>query len=134
MHELSIAYHLIQTAEAAAREAGVTRVLAVNLKLGALAGVVRDALLFSYDIAAEGTLLAGSRLIIEEIPVVVYCGSCGHTATLPDVQFFACPHCGEPTADIRQGRELELVSLEIEDPADSPAVESADSNYAATTS
>ncbi|MEL6149386.1 MAG: hydrogenase maturation nickel metallochaperone HypA, partial [Chloroflexota bacterium] len=50
MHELSIAYSLVNTAEAAARDAGVTAVSRVYLQLGAISGVVHDALLFSYDI------------------------------------------------------------------------------------
>jgi hydrogenase nickel incorporation protein HypA/HybF len=36
------------------------------LRLGSLAGVAREALLFSYGIACEGTSLEGSRLLIDE--------------------------------------------------------------------
>ena len=56
--------------EEAARRGGV-RVFAIHLKLGQLSGVVKDALLFSYEVACQGTTLEGSQLIIEEIPVVV---------------------------------------------------------------
>ena len=73
MHELSIAYHIVEAAEAAARQAGLERVEAVHLQLGALSGVVKEALWFSYDIAAKDTLLEGSRLEITECPVVVWC-------------------------------------------------------------
>jgi hydrogenase nickel incorporation protein HypA/HybF len=38
----------------------------VHLKLGALAGVVKDALLFSWDLACADTPIAGSRLAIED--------------------------------------------------------------------
>jgi hydrogenase nickel incorporation protein HypA/HybF len=38
--------------------------------------VVREALLFSYDVACEGTPLAGSRLVIEEVPVVFFGPAC----------------------------------------------------------
>jgi Zn finger protein HypA/HybF involved in hydrogenase expression len=40
----------------------------VYLKLGRLSGVVSRALLASYEMACEGTLLAGSRLEIEDTP------------------------------------------------------------------
>jgi Zn finger protein HypA/HybF involved in hydrogenase expression len=30
------------------------------------------------------------------------------------VQEILCPLCGTPTPDIRQGREMEIVALEIE--------------------
>lgn len=112
MHELSIAYNLI---EIAAAEAGNRHVEAVNLRIGALSGVVKEALLFAYEIAAAGTPLAGSRLQIEEVPVEVYCAACGHTTSLDSLQAFRCAHCGAPTADIRQGKELEIVSLEVAD-------------------
>ncbi len=113
MHELSIALNLVEIAEDAARNAGAERVEAVHLRLGAMAGVVKDSLLFAYDIAAQNTLLAGSRLEIEDVPVVVYCANCGRESALPSIQLFQCPHCGAFTSDIRQGTELEIISLEI---------------------
>ncbi|MEL7236804.1 MAG: hydrogenase maturation nickel metallochaperone HypA [Chloroflexota bacterium] len=115
MHELSIAYSLVNTAEAAARDAGVTAVSRVYLQLGAISGVVHDALLFSYDIATEGTLLEGSTLEIEVLPVIVFCDRCHEFTQLESVQAFRCAQCGNPTADLRQGKEIELVSLEVED-------------------
>lgn len=115
MHELSIAYNLVATAEEAARDAGIQQVNIVHLRLGALSGVVKDALLFGYDIATEGTLLEGSLLQIEDIPVVVYCENCAEEKTLDNVQLFRCPTCNTLTGDIRQGKELELVSLEYDD-------------------
>ncbi len=115
MHELSVAHNLIETAEKAARKAEATRVQAVHLRLGKLSGIVKDALLFSYEVATLGTLLEGSKLIVEELPVIVYCAACKTETILLDIQRFRCSVCNSPTGDIRQGRELELVSLEIED-------------------
>ena len=114
MHELSIAYSLVQTAAHAAQAAGIEQVQVVHLQLGALSGVVKEALLFSYDIAVEGTVLAGSRLEIETLPVVIHCATCGDVQ-LPTIQRFRCPICDVASADIRQGKELEIVSLEYEE-------------------
>jgi hydrogenase nickel incorporation protein HypA/HybF len=113
MHELSIAYNLVEMAEAAAREAGAERVEVLHLRLGLFAGVVKDALFFGYDLATEGTLLQGSKLEIEDVPLVIYCKDCDRESELPSVQLFQCPICGSPSADIRHGRELELTSMEI---------------------
>lgn len=114
MHELSIAYSLVNVANEAAQEAKVKRVDALHLRLGALSGVVKDALLFSYDIATQGTLLEGSRLEIEELPVMVKCPQCNNEegCELPGIQRFRCPTHDIPTANIVQGRELEIRSLE----------------------
>jgi hydrogenase nickel incorporation protein HypA/HybF len=67
MHELSIAVSIV---ELASEEAGALRgahVEAVHLKLGALSGVVKDALLFSWDLACVDTPIAGCRLAIEDV-------------------------------------------------------------------
>lgn len=114
MHELSIAYSLVQMASAAAEEEGITQVTAVHLKLGALSGVIQDALLFSYDIATKDTVLAGSKLIIEDVPVVVNCSCCGEVE-LANIQRFRCPVCDVVTADIVRGKELQISALEYED-------------------
>jgi hydrogenase nickel incorporation protein HypA/HybF len=68
MHELSVALSLIELAEEEGGRLG-GRVCAVHIKLGALAGVVKDALLFSYEIACQDTSLAGSQLVIEDTPL-----------------------------------------------------------------
>jgi hydrogenase nickel incorporation protein HypA/HybF len=113
MHELSIAYDLVEMAEAAARQANAECVQVVNLKLGVLAGVVKESLLFAYDIATEGTLLGGSRLVIEAVPLVIYCSICDCESQVPSIQLFQCPSCGNAVSDIRHGKELELTSMEI---------------------
>ncbi len=118
MHELSIALNLIELAEDAARSAGARSVEVVHLRLGVMAGVVNDALLFGYEVACRGTLLEGSRLVIEDVPLVVYCPSCRRESTLASIQSLQCPHCGTFTADVRSGTELQLVSLEICDYAE----------------
>lgn len=115
MHELSIAYALVETATQAANDSGARAVRVVRLRLGALSGVVQDALQFSYDIATQGTLLEGSRLEVEALPVIIHCDRCNRDVALPNIQLFCCPVCNVPSAKIVQGRELEIASLEIED-------------------
>ncbi len=114
MHELSIAYHLVEAASEAATRHGRGRVVALHLRLGALSCVHRDALEFCYELAAQGTPVEGARLVVEEVPVEVYCPRCRRQSQLASIQKFCCPHCGQPTADIRQGKELELASIEVE--------------------
>lgn len=97
------------------------KVSAVHVKVGLLSGVVADALLFSYEMACQDTPLQGSRLIIEEVPVVVYCGKCRAERTLDSVQLFCCAECGTPTGEIIHGKELEVVALEIDECAPNPA-------------
>ena len=114
MHELSIANELVETAAEAASAAGASKVNVVHLRLGLMAGVVKSSLEFCYDLAAQETLLEGSRLEIEQLPVEIFCPTCQQVVELPSVQWFHCPRCDTPSADIRQGKELEIESLEIE--------------------
>ena len=114
MHELSIAMGIVEAATEEAQRRGV-QVSAVHLRLGALSGVVKDALLFSYEVACEDTPLAGSKLIVEDVPVVISCPKCKEDKTLISLQSFTCPDCGTPTMNIVNGKELEVFALEVED-------------------
>jgi hydrogenase nickel incorporation protein HypA/HybF len=114
MHELSIAMGIVEAAQDEAQKRGV-RVSAVHLRLGALSGVVKDALLFSYEVACQDTPLAGSRLIVEDVPVAVFCPQCQKEQELASVQSFACPVCSAPTMNILRGKELEVYALEVEE-------------------
>ena len=93
---------------------GDVQIVALHLKLGQLSGVVKEALLFSWEVACEGTPLAGSQLVIEEVPVVIYCSVCQQECLLDSLQKFCCPVCQTPTAEIRQGKEIEVTALEIQ--------------------
>jgi hydrogenase nickel incorporation protein HypA/HybF len=114
MHELSIAMSIVEMATEEVQNQGGSQVDAVHLKIGHLSGVVADALLFSFGLACEGTPLAGSRLVIEEVPVVVYCSHCKKEQLLDSIQHFRCPECNTPTPDVIQGKELEVTALEIQ--------------------
>jgi hydrogenase nickel incorporation protein HypA/HybF len=119
MHELSLAINLVEIAEAAVKRHSVARVEAVHLRLGIFSGVVADSLLFAYDIATEGTLLAGSSLIVEEVPLVIYCPQCQLERELDNLQSLLCPVCGTASNEIRRGKEIEIAYLEV---ADEPSI------------
>jgi hydrogenase nickel incorporation protein HypA/HybF len=121
MHELSIAMSIVEMAQEEAERRGGVQVSAVHLKLGILSGVVKEALLSSYEMACEDTLLQDSRLVVEEVPVIVFCPRCQMQCTLSSVQLFSCGECGTPTSEIVQGKEIEVVALEIEEWAHNPA-------------
>ena len=119
MHELSLVTSIVETVvetlAALPDSSGSARVLEVRLRVGALASVIPESLEFCLGIASEGTPLEGSKLVVNVLPVVIHCVPCGQDAELEGVQSFRCPRCGEPCSDMRQGRELEIDSIEIED-------------------
>jgi len=113
MHELSIAISMIDQIIEESESRGGLDVEAVHLKLGAFSGVDKEALLFAYELACEGSLLEGSRLVIETIPLVIYCATCQKDRTPPSLYQLSCPECGSPGQKIVSGREIEVASLEI---------------------
>ncbi|MFZ0745913.1 MAG: hydrogenase maturation nickel metallochaperone HypA [Terracidiphilus sp.] len=115
MHELSIVSSVVDSViESLAAYPGA-RVKEVRLRVGALSAVVEDSLQFCYGIATEDTPLAGSALVVKILPVVMHCEPCNADVELESLQSFRCPRCGALVGDLRQGRELEIDSIEIED-------------------
>jgi hydrogenase nickel incorporation protein HypA/HybF len=115
MHELSIVGSIVDSVTESLAVYHGARVMEVRLRVGALAAVVEDSLQFCYGIATEGTALEGSKLVVKILPVVMHCEACGADGEIESLQSFRCPHCGEPVSELRQGRELEIESIEIED-------------------
>ena len=114
MHELSIAMSIVEIAAEESKRRGGLRVKAVHLRLGVLAGVTKDALLFSYHVATENTSLAGSQLLVEEVSGLIFCPQCKEPRAARNPEWFMCPDCGAPASELVQGKELEVVALEVE--------------------
>jgi hydrogenase nickel incorporation protein HypA/HybF len=115
MHELSIAMSIVEMAQEESDRRGGVLIRAVHLRLGLLSGVVKDALLSSYEMACEDTPLQGSQLLVEEVPVLVFCKVCNAQRPLHSTQLFCCSECGTPSGDVVQGKELLVVGLEVEE-------------------
>jgi hydrogenase nickel incorporation protein HypA/HybF len=115
MHEMSIALSIVEGASEEALRHNGSKVSAVRLQLGQLSGVVKEALLFSYDLACEGTALEGSKLAIEEIPATIFCRGCNAERALASIQNFSCPVCHAPSGEVLRGRELLITGLELEE-------------------
>ncbi len=112
MHELSIAHAIVGTVEDAVPGRRVER---VRLHVGLLAGVVPEALQFGWEVATSGTLLEGSVLDVDRIPLAAACLECQapstHTAPPPLV----CPECGGRALPTGDGREMEISSVDVAD-------------------
>lgn len=113
MHELSIALSILEVAEEEADRHGGATVEAIHIRMGPLAGVVKEALLSAYELAVEQTPFEHARLIIEEVPIAIYCAKCQAERTVHSVQWFCCAECDTPAAEVLRGRELELAALEL---------------------
>lgn len=113
VHELSIALSILDVAGEEVERRGGPQVEAIHLRLGPLSGVVKEALISAYELAREATPFATSRLVIEEIPIVIFCEKCAAERPVRSVQDFTCAVCDEPASKLIHGRELELAALEL---------------------
>ena len=111
MHELAIAGHVV---DIAARYAGGRRVTKVYLRVGHLRQVVPSALLFSFDLVAQGTSVEGAELVLDEVPAAGLCRRCGAESHLEAFPLL-CGACGSPELEISRGEELYVESLEMEE-------------------
>ena len=113
MHELSIAMSVIDMAAEEAQRRR-SRVLAVHLRLGPLSGVVPQALASAFELAREGTELEDCRLVVEDVPITIYCPMCAAEKPAESIQSLRCRDCGTPAERVIGGQELELTALELE--------------------
>ena len=96
-----------------ARLAGAVRVHEIRLRIGVLSGVVPDALRFAFEALTPGTAAEGAALMIEEVPARFWCAACRREFVSPNL-YSECPHCHNPSNELRAGRELELTSMEVD--------------------
>ncbi|MBZ8181091.1 hydrogenase maturation nickel metallochaperone HypA [Oscillatoria salina] len=112
MHEVSLMENTLELVLNYAQKEGAKEIHWIKLKVGALSGVIPEALAFAFDVVIQGTIAQNAHLEIETVPVIVHCEKCQLDFTPSDF-IYDCPRCQQLCYEIRQGKELELVSMEI---------------------
>jgi hydrogenase nickel incorporation protein HypA/HybF len=112
MHEMALSESVLQRIEANALSDGFTRVVAVHLEIGELAGVDSEAMRFSFDAVTRGTLAEAARLEITSLPGEAWCMPCGHGVEIAR-RLDPCPDCGSHQLQVTGGTDLLLKSLEV---------------------
>ena len=115
MHELSIAQSLVDLVVEQVATTPDVRVSCVRVRIGELSGVIPQALRSAWPLASRKTPVAGASLLIDEQPILLWCPRCAREAPARGVQSLRCAACGTPSNDVRRGRDMELVSLEVSD-------------------
>src|ERR1041385_9135871 len=85
MHELSIALSILEFAEEEAERRGAS-IEAIHVQIGALSGVVKQALISAFDMAREETPLSSCRLWIEEVSIMSHCRQCNAERLIASAQ------------------------------------------------
>ncbi len=113
MHELSIAMGILELTEQESAKRGGVHIEAIHLRLGPLSGVVKEALLSAWQLASEETEFKDSRLVVEEVPIAVFCSKCQAERPVQSIQQMCCLECDTPATEVVRGRELLVSALEL---------------------
>ncbi len=113
MHELSLCQSIHGIVDRA-REGRPVEI--VHLQVGQLRQVVPETLAYCWTLVTDASPLAGSRLEIDHVPVVLDCGDCGRRTTVADALLLSCGSCGSGTISLVSGEELLVTSIDLADP------------------
>jgi hydrogenase nickel incorporation protein HypA/HybF len=113
MHEIGILQGTLDLAMQTAKAAAARQIVCLRLRVGAMTGLVPEALQFAFEALREGTMASGARLEIEIVLPTGWCAECAQEFKMSDA-LALCPRCKSPGARHRGGLELELASVDVE--------------------
>lgn len=102
----------LQIALSQAKEQGATRIHRLGMRVGALSGVVPDALEFAFTVLKRDTIAESASLEVEYVPLRLRCAAC-NVEFEPEAVRYDCPTCGTQETEIRGGQELDVVLIEL---------------------
>jgi len=108
MHEMSLVADVVALVE---RRAAGRHVTEVRLRVGALTGVLPDAMQFCFEIATAGTRLEGASLELETVPGRIACRTCGAESPCDD-HVLLCG-CGSADVSVVAGDDLVVRSVAL---------------------
>ena len=115
MHELGLVNYVVKQVGKIAEENQVKRITSVTLEFGEVSGIVTS---YLYDYwkwyTKKFPMFDGAELRCETIPAITWCDDCKQT--YPTVKYGkTCPHCGSGNTWLRQGNEMNIKQIEVED-------------------
>ena len=108
MHEMSLVADVVDLVE---RRTTGRQVTEVRLRVGALTGVLPDAMQFCFEMATAGTRLEGAILVLETVPGRIACRTCGAESPCDD-HVLLCG-CGSADVSVVAGDDLVVTSVAL---------------------
>ena len=111
---MGIVLHLAKTLDETAEEQDIVRIGKVTLQVGEVSGIMTDLFTDCWNyFKVRHPVLTDSELVLEEIPAVTHCDSCGRN--YPTVKYGrTCPHCGSGETWLITGNECIIKEIEAE--------------------
>ncbi|MDR0887636.1 MAG: hydrogenase/urease maturation nickel metallochaperone HypA [Candidatus Methanoplasma sp.] len=124
MHEVSIVSDLVSAILKELEKYNAISVAEVTFTIGKLTNLGHDQMEFAYNVITRGTILEGSKLIIEDEEIILECESCGYDgpADMLDLgegndhsmPVLSCPKCHGPVT-VTKGQSCCVKNMCIEE-------------------
>ncbi|VFQ43726.1 hydrogenase maturation nickel metallochaperone HypA [Desulfoluna butyratoxydans] len=113
MHELPVMNSILRVVMKHAALNRVTKVAAIELKVGKLSDLEEKWMQHYFDFLTKGTLAEGAKLEIEWGDVVMRCSGCAREFSTEPAHdtFGVCPHCGNKGGEILSGKEYYVKNM-----------------------
>jgi hydrogenase nickel incorporation protein HypA/HybF len=113
MHELSLAFEIVNLVETEARNHGAEKVFGVTLQIGTLSGVDAEAVMYALEFTVPGTMLEKSKFFLHTEKGMGRCFNCDITFEM-DSRTQGCPRCGMVPVQVTGGNSFSVLSIEAE--------------------
>lgn len=125
MHEFSITAQIVDAVLEEVQKHNVKSVGEVHLCIGELTFLGKEQMAFAYEMLSKGTVLEGSKLVIEDELTVVRCMECGYEGppNYPEdaqdhyrAPQLVCPQCdGKVEVVSGKGCTIRDITMTVED-------------------
>lgn len=112
MHEIGVVRQVIRTVEDFAKENDIKEVSEIVLDIGELSLVIPKYVEDIYAVTAEGTILEGTKLIINVIPGMAECDECDEIFNVIEHEGY-CPNCGSFEKQVLSGTDFMIKEIHI---------------------
>jgi hydrogenase nickel incorporation protein HypA/HybF len=116
MHELSVTKSILGIVLRHAEAQDVTKVLTIDLTIGALSDLEAEWLQSYFDHLSRGTPAEGAKLRVRRSPLTFFCEPCSreYTTTREELETANCPRCGSREASVVSGANHTVESMEAQ--------------------
>ncbi|HMA99730.1 MAG TPA: hydrogenase maturation nickel metallochaperone HypA [Spirochaetota bacterium] len=109
---MSIAAEITKRIKQEAKHNQASAVYRVHLTIGALSGIVKEALEFALQACSEDKLFKHTEWLITTEAARVYCAQC-QTTTTPDPPLIYCTKCLSTDVTVTSGKTMIIDSIEL---------------------
>ena len=114
MHEMSLMSSIWDSILVEKERSFFDKLLTVELEIGEFLGVVDDAMQLAFEAFKMDYSWADSAsLQISQISSEVQCNVCSQKWLFKEHWYF-CPHCGVSNTKIISGKDIHIISIEVE--------------------